>query len=283
MLDMSDLFVYSLESGKSFDLTSDPDDAGIQLTFAWLKDSSRLAVISSYQGTSLDILDVARAQRLVSVKIQNPQYPRICGWSLSPDERYLIFIVSCDVIDKATYVLDLQQKTTALLGNRVDDPLPRTIYGSSYWYGNHTLVAGTHITSPSGQKTTETDQTVAYEWPSGNKIVLDQESLGEWVVNPVVRDTVALTGKDVRIAHFDGQSFTIRAHAPSGGNLKWSPNGKYLAYWNFAEIPSEGELESVYNFSEIVFVETVSGTFSRHIPHFDKGDKSTPVGWLAIP
>lgn len=283
----------------------------------WSHDGSQLAVASrhclqnSCQGL-IQIFDIPAGTLHTSTDF-NTFGDIMCGFTWSPDGRYLTFIFSCgsgigmslspyisDVFTWDTKVHHIARVTTfTQIVSSSENIDPLITFAGGYdliWYDSqHLLISlssGRFRDAIGFDYNTLQLRTTIYH-PDGSSKKLSDYLFGSWVLNPVFQE-LALIEKTlvhyipsdsnmqllkpqdatVQIATFDGASLHISHTGPAGCDLSWSPDGAILAYTNRG-IPFDTCGDLVQGF---IFIDRVTGQISQY-------PASDPylVGWVAVP
>jgi hypothetical protein len=194
---------------------------------------------------------------------------RLCNFAWSPDSRYVSFQFSCGGLEVGVsgfiYVSDMFLWDTAVnsivpitsytqpLSNLNSLDLSQTFFNgySAQWlssnqmmiavtsgrwsdltgYDPSTVQTGTYIYTIGGSLTSFSTRSIFQglrnpiypEWPfisTQPQVILDDTG----------RNRIRLTDESLQIAAWENNSLNIIRTLPSGCNLHWSPNGRYLLY-----------------------------------------------------
>ncbi|MBN1963024.1 MAG: PD40 domain-containing protein, partial [Anaerolineae bacterium] len=227
----------------------------------------------------------------------------VCDLAWSPDGRLLAFEVDCDYANWGLYTHDiyiwdtlqnavspLTTFTTPLPLDVTEQPGPGYFVDYDYlWYDATTLLVGRRWQLGTAPESL-TYETAAYSWPAGTSVQISSDLNREWTRSTTGllafrAETLALDGEQrtivqnrtVQIADFDGATLTTLASGPSGCDLRWSPDGDWLAY----SIREASEQPGMVCFNSLgyTFLNT-SGTL--HATTFTESTPVIHVGWVRV-
>lgn len=261
--------------------------------------------------TQLEVLRVADMQVVVSRAFETRGF-ELCSFDWSPDRRYISFMTYClsnglPPPFREIFIWDTQLDTFEQLTHFTNPP-PDTwteypperhaIY-STLWYDAQTLLLSADVNNfviaTGVDPESIITQTLRYQFPGAEAAVLSDFFVREWAVNPHTGDiafvsqtlttktyegggtVVEIAQASVRVATLENGDLQSTISAPSGYDLRWSPDGNTLAY------VQDNHPRYTYTPTDLYFLQ-VDTRRVRHfsLPDPDKGYTEL-LGWGLAP
>lgn len=299
----ANLYVYDMVHRTLIQITSDSR----KYTLAWSPDSQHLATSSMDCSTGLCNIqietynfDSKQRDTVASVGLEGSGGEAgLCQIRWSPDNRYVSFAKSCDILDNARpkelYLLDsvenrlsqLTDYTTIAIqppGAPIDFYPIRWAAYDPFWVDDHTMLVG----SVHAEDTVDNaiSQIIAYDVQTQTQSILRDDIMAtHWAINPISGSIAfhSITGYrrpqnhiDVQVATYANGILSTSTTAPAGCDLAWSPDGEYLAYTD----RGQPLIHCYSSVDGIVFIANSTGQVINQ--PLSASGSIRPVGWVEI-
>ncbi len=299
----ANLYAYDMAHRMLIQITSD----NRKYTLAWSPDSQHLATSSTDCSSGLCNIqietynfDSRQREAIASVGLGGTGgLVALCQIRWSPDNRYVSFAKSCDILDNASpkelYLLDsvenrliqLTDYTTIAIqppGAPIDFYPIRWAAYDPVWVDNHTMLVG----SVHAEDTVDTaiSQIIAYDVQTQTQSILRDDIMStHWAINPVSRAIAfhSVTDYrrpqnhiDVQVATYANGVLSTSITAPAGCDLAWSPDGEYLAYTD----RGQPLIHCYSSVDGIVFIANSTGQIINQ--PLSASGSIRPVGWVEL-
>lgn len=301
-----DVIVHEVISNMTSTLTDSIFVEHYQSYAVWSLDSAQLATLTHSDSGgefvySLDIFDVSAKERIHTVEVFefNVLYAPICQISWSPEKNYISFRSACNAsvdVPQEIFLWDIRQ-------NQIDRVTNYTLSGISgaeyatFWVDENTLLISS-ASFTGGENVTNTTQTITYQPQDKQTRVLNDQSVGEWALNPLTKQLAfqeqRISGDPNRFELLPNAVGTTKSLSTRGSNLSanllaplasseggchlaWSPDGTTLAY----TVHPQGNCDA--NIEKIVFIDGVTGASTKYLtPAVPEITRVTPIGWIVV-